>query len=173
MAEISGKKQRGAPFKKGESGNPRGKPKGARHRATLMAEKMMEDDAAEIVKAVLDAARSGDMTAAKIVLDRIAPLRRGRPVLLDLPPVTSASDVAAAMGVVVGAMGAGDLSPDEAMSVAGVLELRRRAMETEEFEQRLLALESQGRDGGASHDDGARERIAGRLARLAPRTEDI
>ena len=39
----------------------------------------MQDDAENIVKAVLSKARGGDMTAARIVLDRIVPARRDNP----------------------------------------------------------------------------------------------
>jgi hypothetical protein len=38
-------------WKKGQSGNPAGMPKGTRHRATQLAEKLMEDDAENIVRA--------------------------------------------------------------------------------------------------------------------------
>jgi hypothetical protein len=38
-------------------------------------------------------------------------------------------------------MAAGELTPDEAATVAGVLESKRRAIETEEFDKRLAALE--------------------------------
>src|ERR1700730_10926676 len=65
-------------FQKGQSGNPAGKPKGARHKATLMAERLMQDDVGEIVRAVVTAARNGDMMAAKIILDRS--LRCGAPI---------------------------------------------------------------------------------------------
>lgn len=47
-------------FQKGESGNPAGKPRGARHKTTLMAERLMQDDVEKIVSAVLTAARNGD-----------------------------------------------------------------------------------------------------------------
>jgi Family of unknown function (DUF5681) len=40
-------------FQKGQSGNPAGKPKGARHKATLLAERLMQDDVEKIVNAVL------------------------------------------------------------------------------------------------------------------------
>ena|ERR1700730_6928065 len=63
-------------FQKGQSGNPAGYHKGSRHKATLLAERLMQDDAENIVNAVLTAARNGDMTAAKIILDRIAFVRR-------------------------------------------------------------------------------------------------
>ena len=57
-------------FQKGESGNPAGKPRGARHKTTLMAERLMQDDVEKIVSAVLTAARNGDSA------ERASPSRR-------------------------------------------------------------------------------------------------
>ena len=130
-------KSRGRPFQPGNSG----KPKGARHRVTRMAELLMEGAAEAVVHAVLAAARDGDMVAARLVLERIAPVRKGRPVSLPLPVVNSAGDVLAALGVTIQAMGDGDITPDEAATVAGVLEVKRRAIETAELEIRIAALE--------------------------------
>lgn len=104
----------------------------------------MLDDAKDIVHAVLNAAKSGDMTAARLVLERISPVRRGRPVYLDLPAVRTASDVAEAMSALTSAIASGNLTPDEAATVATVIEIRRKALETEEFESRLRALEERG-----------------------------
>jgi hypothetical protein len=53
----------------------------------------MADHAQAVVKAVVAAAKDGDMTAARLVLDRIAPPCRGRPVRLNLPPIVSAADL--------------------------------------------------------------------------------
>lgn len=142
MAENSTGKQRGKPFRPGQSGNPSGKPKGARHAVTLMAEKLLEDDAAAIVRAVIDAAKGGDMVAARLVLERIAPPRKGRAVAFDLPHIETAADVLAALGAVVQAVADGELTPDEATTVAGLLEIQRRTIETADLECRLSALES-------------------------------
>jgi hypothetical protein len=120
----------------------RGRPKGSRHKVTVLCEKLMHDDATEIVRAVIAAARSGDMVACKIILDRIAPIRKGRPIRFNLPDSRNAEDVAAALEAVVGAMANGELTPDEAQMVANVLEVRRRAIETVELERRLRVLES-------------------------------
>jgi Family of unknown function (DUF5681) len=117
MTENSARKQRGAPFQKGQSGNPSGKPKGTRNRTTVLAEKVMQADAEDIVRAVINAAKCGDMTAARLVLDRISPVRRGRPVQLDLPPVRTASDIAEAMATLTMAVASGGVTPDEAASV--------------------------------------------------------
>jgi hypothetical protein len=79
-------------WKKGQSGNPAGMPKGTRHRATMLAEKFMEDDAEDIVRAVVNAAKAGDPTAMRLCIERLAPLRKGRPIEFDLPPVETASE---------------------------------------------------------------------------------
>jgi hypothetical protein len=142
MAENSAGKQRGAPFQKGKSGNPNGKPKGTRHRITVLAEKLMQDDAKDIVSAVLEAAKGGDMTAARLIMERIFPVRKGRPIYLDLPAVRTAADIAAAMTALTMAMASGGVTPDEAVSVAAVFETRRKTLETQEFELRLSALEA-------------------------------
>ena len=89
----------------------RGRPKGSRHRTTVLCEKLMQDDAKEIVRSVITAARGGDMMAAKIVLDRIAPVRKGRPIHFELPEARTADDVAAALAAVVTAMANGELTP--------------------------------------------------------------
>ena len=55
-------------FQKGQSGNPAGPAKGTRHKITMLAEKLMQDDVDNVVAAVVDAARKGDMMAARIIL---------------------------------------------------------------------------------------------------------
>lgn len=141
-AENGAGKQRGRPFKPGRSGNPTGKAPGTRHRATTMAAKLMDDDAEAVVKAVLTAAKGGDMTACRIVLDRIAPPPRGRPVRFEVPPIAAAEDVATALHGILAAAGAGQITPDEAATVAGLIETLRRAIETVELETRIAAIEA-------------------------------
>jgi len=128
-------------FKPGQSGNPAGKPPGTKHHATRLAEHLMEGAAGSVVQAVLAAAEGGDMVAARLVLERIAPVRKGRPVVLPLPVVNTAADVLAALGATVQAMADGEITPDEAATVAGVLEVKRRAIETSELEARIKAIE--------------------------------
>jgi len=140
-AGNAAEKVRGRPFRPGQSGNPAGKPPGTKHHATRLAEHLMEGAAEAVVHAVLAAARDGDMVAARLVLDRIAPVRKGRAVALALPPVETAADILAALGVTVAAMADGDITPDEAATVAGILEVKRRAIETTDLESRIAALE--------------------------------
>ena len=115
---------------------------GSRHRATMIFDRIGADAGASVLKAVVRAAEQGDMAAARIVLDRAWPARRGRPVRLELPAMRTAADLAAALSAVTGAVGRGDLSPEEGAAVAAVLEAQRRAIETQELERRIAALEA-------------------------------
>ncbi len=140
-AVNAGGKQR-AGFQPGKSGNPRGKAPGTRNKTTMAVEALLEGQAEALTQAAIAKALEGDGAALRLCLDRIAPVRKGAPVRFDLPPVETAGDLAAAMGALVQAMAQGELSPDEAATAAGVLELRRRAIETMELEARLSALEA-------------------------------
>src|SRR5262245_47848151 len=122
----------GRPFQRGQSGNPAGMRPGTRHRATMLAEKLMGDDIESVVRAVVKAAKDGDMTAARLVLDRIAPPRRASPVLFSLPPVETVADVTKALGSVLARVARGELTPDEGIMIAGLLDAKRKAIETAE-----------------------------------------
>lgn len=138
--ENSAAKQRTG-FRPGQSGNPSGKPPGTRNRALVLLDRLGEDAAADVVAKVIELARAGDTMAARAVLDRVWPARRGRPVTLDIPAVTTPEGVAEALAAVVAAMGAGTITPDEAAAVSAVIEGQRRAIETVELERRIAALE--------------------------------
>jgi hypothetical protein len=56
--------------------------------------------------------------------------------------IKTTADVVSALAAVTAAMASGHLSPAEAVEVASVVELQRRAIETQEIEIRLHALEA-------------------------------
>jgi hypothetical protein len=128
-------------WKPGQSGNPAGKPPGTRNKATQVVLALMETGAEEITKAIIDAARNGDMAAARLVLDRLAPPARERPISLDLPDTSTIAGVNQAQQTILEAVGAGELLPSEGTTLATILESRRKAIETEELERRITALE--------------------------------
>jgi len=102
----------------------------------------MEGDAEAITRAVIEAAKGGDLTAARLVLDRIAPARREPTVAVDLPAMTSAADLPEAVSAILAAVAAGDLSPTEAGRLSGVLADTARALEAHEIEARVSELEA-------------------------------
>jgi hypothetical protein len=44
---------------------------------------------------------NGDVVALRLCLERAAPLRKSRPVVVDLPPIDTANDVVGAVGAIV------------------------------------------------------------------------
>ena len=106
-ADNAVRKQRGRPFLPGQSGNPNGKPRGTRNKATMMVLQLMEGAAEEITRTVLDAARNGDLGAAKMVLERLAPPLRERPVHLDLPDTGTPEGCSHAQSAILHAVGGG------------------------------------------------------------------
>lgn len=141
-AETAPLKQRGRPWKPGQSGNPAGRKEGSRHRAYVALEAIGQDAAEGILRAVIREAKAGDMRAAEIILARIWPPPRGRRVRLALPPINSAADLVQALGQVIAAAAAGEITPDEANTIAALMETTRRAIELGEIEDRLKALET-------------------------------
>ena len=131
-------------FQKGQSGNPAGPAKGTRHKITMLAEKLMQDDVENVVAAVVDAARKGDMMAARIILDRVAPARRDSPVPFNLPKIQSAASAAAAAAgaAILSAVADGSLTPNEGGEISKLIEGFVRTLGASEFETRLRALEA-------------------------------
>jgi hypothetical protein len=130
-------------FQPGQSGNPAGRPKGARHKTTLLAEKLMQAEAEGIVNVVIAAAKSGDIPAARIILERIAPPRKDNAINFDWPVIESASDATKAMASVLSAVAIGEVTPGEAGEVAKLIEAFMKIHEMYELEKRIAALEAQ------------------------------
>ena len=74
MTENTESKQVG--WIKGQSGNPAGRPKGAKNKTTLAAESLLKDHAEEITQKVIELALAGDLIALKMCLDRVLPVPR-------------------------------------------------------------------------------------------------
>jgi hypothetical protein len=131
-----------AAWKPGESGNPRGKPKGAINKTTRLALELFEGGIKNIAEVVIKQAQEGDLTAARLVLDKLVPNARERAVELPgLPSTESPAGVADAQAAILQAVASGDLTPGEAATLSGIVENRRKAIETQELELRIQALE--------------------------------
>jgi hypothetical protein len=125
-------------FRPGCSGNPAGKKTGTRNRATILREALREGEAATVARVVIDKALAGDAGAARFLLERLEPKPRGRPIHLEIPEGESpAGEVVATFNAALRAMAAGEITPDEALSVARFLEGRMRVLKAWKFEQSL------------------------------------
>lgn len=128
-------------FKKGQSGNPAGKPKGCRARATIIAEQLIDEEGEAVVRSVIDAAKGGDMTAARIVVERLIPPRKDRPISFSAPQISDAASVTEAMGKLLASVAEGEITPMEAASVGKLVEAYVKSLETRDLEERIAILE--------------------------------
>jgi len=130
-------------FQKGRSGNPAGRQPGSRNQLTIAAEVLLEGEAEALTRRAIELALEGDTTALKLCLERILPQRRSRRVIFDLPPIDRIEDLGKAIGSVLQEATSGQLFLDEAAALIGMMEFKRKALETIDLEQRLQALEAE------------------------------
>jgi hypothetical protein len=130
-------KREGARFKE----ETRAGRRGAQNRTTRLIEALLEGEAEAIGRKCIERAKEGDPVALRLAMERIAPVGRGRSVHFKMPALETAADLPKALGAVLTAASKGEITPEEAVSVAQVVEARRRSFETLEIEERLAALE--------------------------------
>lgn len=125
-----------------EAGNP-GRPRGSRNKATVALEALLDGEAEALTRKAIDMALEGDTTAMRLVMDRIMPPRKDRPVLFALPKLETPADAVKATAALVEAVASGDLTPSEADDLSRLVDRFVRAVETTDVLERLESLEAE------------------------------
>ena len=130
-------------WKKGQSGNPAGRSKGAGQVAKLRA--TILGHVPEIIENLVVAALAGDTSAAKLLIERAIPVLKSveEPVRLPMPADAALADHGRA---ILAAAGAGALSPGQVASLLNALGALAKVIETDELEKRIAALEENRND---------------------------
>jgi hypothetical protein len=129
------------PFEPGQSGNPAGKARGTRNKVTMAIEALLDGEAEALTRKAIEIAKGGDLAALRLCLDRLAPPRKDRLVMFELPTITCAADAVKASAALVTAVAIGDLTPAEAGELGKLIEAYVRALEATDFAARLENLE--------------------------------
>ena len=69
-------------FRPGVSGNPAGRLRGTKNRATKAAEELLEGEAEALTRKAVELALAGDTVALRLCLERLLPPRKSRRVTL-------------------------------------------------------------------------------------------
>lgn len=138
-ARKNAENTRGKPFEPGNSGRPRG----SRNKATLALEALLDGEAEAMTRKAVEMALDGDTTAMRLVMDRIMPPRKDRPVLFSLPKLETPADAVKAAAAIVEAVACGDLTPSEAEDLSRLVDRFIRAVETTDILERLESLEAE------------------------------
>ena len=129
-------------FPPGTSGNPAGRPPGARNKSTLLAESMLEGEVEEIMRTIIDAALKGQHWALIWVANRLLPPRRSQPVVFDLPSMEGLKDLPAMYDALLEKVNRGEITLDEAEKFSGLFDAKRKAIETVELAEEVASLKA-------------------------------
>jgi hypothetical protein len=128
-----------ARYKPGQSGNPMGKPKGAKHASTKLRDAIASDMHA-IVSALIEKAKDGDTSAAALLFSRTLPPLRPQSDPPDTAIAGTTLDERAE--AVTSAALAGQISPTGATELMGLLAQQARITEVSELAERLERIEN-------------------------------
>ena len=127
-----------AKFRKGESGNKDGRPKGAKDKRTRLRE-LLEPHAQELIEKAVTLALNGDTTALRLCLERCIPPIRSESETVALGELSGS--LAEQGQAIISAMGGGRLAPSQAAEMLGALASLVRIREADELDKRITALE--------------------------------
>ncbi|MEI6300955.1 MAG: DUF5681 domain-containing protein [Betaproteobacteria bacterium] len=134
-------------FRKGQSGNPIGKPKGAKDKRTELRS-LLQPHAEELVNKAVRLALDGDVAALRLCIDRLIPPIKAKDSPIDIGNLQgSLSDQGRR---VLSALSAGGITPDEANSLMHIIASQARIIEVSELEGRIATLEGQKAQDSAS-----------------------
>ena len=129
-------------FKPGKSGNPKGRPQGSKHKATLAAQELLDGEGKATTRKCIDLAKKGNVVALRLCLERLVPIRKDRPITLRLPNVSGVEDIPKILEAILRAVAQGKITPVEGQNMTAVIEAYRKGVELSEIEARLTALEA-------------------------------
>tara|TARA_R110002124_G_scaffold287185_2_gene471074 strand:+ start:5709 stop:6161 length:453 start_codon:yes stop_codon:yes gene_type:complete len=118
-----------------------GRPKGARNKATLAVEALLDGEAENITRKAVEMALTGDGLAMRLCLERLMPARKDSPVVFTLPPIVSALDAVTASSALLVAVAEGDVTPEEAGKIMGLLTSHKQLVEICDLESRVQQIE--------------------------------
>lgn len=130
-------------FAKGNPGGP-GRPRNPVSTMVGALDRRGVDVAEELMAMTIEKARQGNLEAAEMVLKRVWPARRNRPIELDPAPGDGLHNLLAEHAALASAMMNGDVTPQDAQAATRVFKALQEQIRRAESQRR--AVELYGRD---------------------------
>lgn len=126
-------------WKAGQSGNPKGRPPGVS--AITKMRESLSGDVPAILAGLVEAAKGGDVQAARLILERVLPPLKGveQPVTLSLP---EGGNLTAKADAVLCAAAVGELAPGQASQLISALGAMAKITEIDDLNARITVLEN-------------------------------
>lgn len=140
-ADKSGVKQRGRPFRKGESGNPAGRKLGSRSKSTLLGQALMSEELEGVVRKCVEMALGGDSTCIKVVIDKLIPSAKSHPICLPIDPPQSTADIPRVLLDTFVELYKGTVHPEDIEALIKLVGIYRDAVSALSIEARLTEIE--------------------------------
>jgi hypothetical protein len=134
----------GGKFEAGQSGNPAGRPKGARNHTTRAVEALLDGEAEALTRKAIELALDGDGPALRLCLDRLLPVRRDRRITFMLPPIDKPAALTRATHALMQGVAAGEITPSEAAELSKLVDAHVNAIKTADLAERLARIEEGG-----------------------------
>jgi hypothetical protein len=115
-------------FQKGESGNPKGRPRGSRNKTTLLREYLLESEVDELIEKVITMAKEGDRHALSLCVGRLVPRCQERTIELKLEPIMQPQQIYAAISTIFQAAGSGQITLSEGEKLVKMVKTQLDAM---------------------------------------------
>jgi hypothetical protein len=133
---------RGRPFASGNKSG-KGRPRGSRNKVSPKAQELFREFSEPIARKCLALALQGNVKALQLCLERAFPVQKDRRISLGPQPLRTLADVAKASEIVTQQVTSGKIGVEHGTALARMLDMRRQALQTQELESRVSALEQQ------------------------------
>jgi hypothetical protein len=106
-----------------------------------MLEQLIEGQAEQFVEKLKELALAGDRPCLRMIIDRLMPVRKGPPMNVSIPPISSSQDLLSVISSVWDAIRDGELTPEEATALCLLIDRSIKVIEVHDISKRLDELE--------------------------------
>ena len=102
---------------------------------------MLEGEAEQLTRKVIDLAKAGDTHALRLCMDRLMPARKDPLVSFEMPRMQRLEDISIGMQSIVAAIAEAKLTPQEGESMSRILTEHATVMVNQDLQRRVEKLE--------------------------------